>query len=83
MWPAAMMAKALIDRRRDRGRHDADHVLVLAGAGHFIRPPITPTTVDRNDALIAGGTPDGSARAQRIAWDTTLDFLRSRLRSGA
>lgn len=83
MWPAATMAQALIDRRRERdGCTEGDHLLLLPGTGHFIRPPIIPTTVDRNDALISGGTPEESARGQRIAWDATLAFLQSTLRTG-
>jgi hypothetical protein len=53
--------------------------LDLPAAGHFLRPPVTPTTVDRSASLVAGGTGAGSARAQRQAWTATLSFLRSTL----
>jgi dienelactone hydrolase len=75
MWPSATMAQALIDRRRQQGGHIADRLLLLPGAGHFLRPPVTPTTVDRNDSLVSGGTPQASARGQRAAWDAVLGFL--------
>jgi dienelactone hydrolase len=75
MWPSATMAEALIQRRRAHDAGDGDRLLLLPGAGHFMRPPITPTTVDRNDALISGGTPHGVAHGQRTAWDATLEFL--------
>jgi dienelactone hydrolase len=75
MWPSATMAEALIQRRRAHDAGDGDRFLVLPGAGHFLRPPVTPTTVDRNDTLISGGTPHHTARGQRAAWDATLKFL--------
>lgn len=80
MWPSATMAQALIERRRVHGVGD-DRLLLLPGAGHFLRPPVTPTTVDRNDALVSGGTPRGTARGQRAAWDATLEFLAKATRS--
>lgn len=79
MWPAATMAQALVERRRAHGTGDADRLLLLPGAGHFLRPPVIPTTVDRNDALISGGTPEGNARGQRAAWTATLEFLQQTL----
>jgi len=80
MWPSARMAQALVDRRRQHGGHAADRLLLLPGAGHFLRPPVTPTTVDRNDSLVSGGTPQASARGQRAAWDAVLGFLADTLR---
>ena len=73
MWPSAAMAQALLDRRRQQGA--GDRLLLLPDAGHFLRPPVTPTTVDRNESLISGGTPEGTARGQRAAWDAVLGFL--------
>jgi BAAT / Acyl-CoA thioester hydrolase C terminal len=64
----------LTERRRMHGVGD-DRLLLLPGAGHLLRPPVTPTTVDRNDALVSGGTPHGTARGQRAAWDANLEFL--------
>ncbi|MFP5348135.1 MAG: acyl-CoA thioester hydrolase/BAAT C-terminal domain-containing protein [Actinomycetes bacterium] len=79
MWPSEGMARALLERRRQAGRHEQDRLLVLPGAGHFLRPPVTPTTVDRNDSLVSGGTPEAVARGQRAAWDEILDFLGQHL----
>ncbi|WP_072805587.1 alpha/beta hydrolase [Rhodococcoides yunnanense] len=70
-YPADRMARALIARRR----RDTDRLLVLPNAGHFLRPPATPTTVDRNDSIVSGGTPAGTAKGQRRAWTEILDFL--------
>ncbi|TSE01895.1 hypothetical protein FOS14_00400 [Skermania sp. ID1734] len=80
MWPAKLMAAAVIDRRRQHGTGEHDELLVLDDVGHFVRPPVIPTTVDRNDALVSGGTPVGVARGQRRAWATIVDFLESNLR---
>jgi hypothetical protein len=72
MWPSVTMARALATRRSDRGD---DQLLILPGAGHFLRPPMTPSTVDRNDDLVSGGTPEGTAAGQRTAWDALLHDL--------
>jgi BAAT / Acyl-CoA thioester hydrolase C terminal/Acyl-CoA thioester hydrolase/BAAT N-terminal region len=75
MWPSEQMADQLLARRRTYGVAAADRQLTFPGAGHFLRPPITPTTVARSADLVAGGTADGTARAQRQAWDAILAFL--------
>jgi hypothetical protein len=56
-----------------------DVELDYPGAGHFFRPPATPSTVNRNDSLVAGGAPAESAQAQRDAWTRTLAFLKASL----
>ncbi|AZG46275.1 acyl-CoA thioester hydrolase/BAAT C-terminal domain-containing protein [Gordonia insulae] len=78
-YPADEMVRAIMDRRSSAGVGAADELHVYTGAGHFIRPPATPTTVDRSDGLVAGGTPRGSAVAQRDAWNRTLAFLGTHL----
>ncbi len=75
MWPSEEMGERLLARRRGHGVGNGDRHLVFPGAGHFIRPPITPTTVTWNADLVSGGTPEGTARAQRAAWDAVLEFL--------
>lgn len=75
-YPADRMARALI-ARRDR---DSDRLVILPNAGHFLRPPATPTTVDRNDSIVSGGTPAGTARGQRRMWTEALEFLETTLR---
>jgi dienelactone hydrolase len=80
-YPAADMARALIDRRvRKAAAHSTDDsLLTFADVGHFVRPPAIPTTVDRSDGLIAGGSPAPVARAQRDAWTAVLGFLGQHL----
>ena len=80
MWPSAAMAQALLDRRKERGDTSHDRLLLLPDAGHFLRAPVTPTTVDRNESLVSGGTPEGTARGQRTAWDTMLGFFTETIR---
>jgi BAAT / Acyl-CoA thioester hydrolase C terminal len=77
MWPSDQMAEQLLGRRRQHGVAAADRQVTFPGAGHFLRPPITPTTVARSADLVAGGTADGTARAQRQAWAAILAFLDS------
>jgi alpha-beta hydrolase superfamily lysophospholipase len=73
MWPSVSMAAALAARR---GHRPTDRMLVLPGTGHFVSPPATPTTVDRNADLVSGGTPEATGHGQRAAWDAALAFLQ-------
>jgi hypothetical protein len=43
---------------------------------------LIPTTVDRTESLVSGGTSAGNAAGSRTAWDATLTFLAQRLGSG-
>ena len=79
MWPSARMAAAIAERRSTAGVGADDVTLSFPGGGHFIRPPVTPTTVPWNDALVSGGTPAGSARAQSETWRQLLSFLKRHL----
>jgi dienelactone hydrolase len=78
MWPSALMATELLARRQQQG-HTEDRLLLLPYAGHFLRPPATPATVNRNHEVVSGGTPEGIAHGQREAWRSTLDFLAGTL----
>jgi dienelactone hydrolase len=73
MWPGASMAKMIEERRGGGDKHDRS--LTFAQAGHFLRPPITPTTVPWNDELVSGGSAEGNARAQAEGWAAILTFL--------
>ncbi len=75
MWPADEMAAAILSRR---GRADDEH-RSFADAGHFLGPPLIPTTVPWNDALVSGGTAAGNAAAQRDGWQAILGFLARHL----
>lgn len=75
MWPSDTMAAAIMARR---SRDDDQHI-DFPEAGHFLRPPITPTTVPYNDNLWSGGTPAGIARAQSDGWSAIHTFLREHL----
>jgi pimeloyl-ACP methyl ester carboxylesterase len=75
MWPSVTMADSIM-ARRDRAD---DHHRSFPDAGHFFRPPFTPTTVPWNDSLFSGGTAAGNARAQAEGWQAILNFLNDRL----
>jgi dienelactone hydrolase len=79
MYPAKEMADAILERRRRTGVGDEDRHLHFPEAGHFFRPPITPTTVPWTESLVAGGEPEATARAQEETWRALLDFLRDHL----
>lgn len=80
MWPGTEMAEALMRRRTEAGRSEDRH-RSFADCGHFIRPPITPTTVTSTEGVELGGTPEGCARASAEGWRETLVFLGERLRT--
>lgn len=75
MWPSVTMADSIM-ARRDRAD---DHHRSFPDAGHFFRPPFTPTTVPWKDSLFSGGTAAGNARAQAEGWQAILNFLNDRL----
>jgi dienelactone hydrolase len=79
MYPAKEMADAILERRRRSGVGDEDRHLHFPEAGHFFRPPTTPTTVPWTESLVAGGEPEATARAQEEAWRAVVDFLRDHL----
>ncbi len=79
MWPGARMAATIAQRRDSAGVSSDDVMLSFADAGHFIRPPITPTTVPWNDAFVSGGTAAANARAQSETWRAILSFLDTHL----
>ena len=83
MWPASEMAESIASRRRAHGVGADDRLLRFDDAGHFMRPPITPTTVPWSADLVSGGTASGNARAQAAAWSARLDFLGEHLGTGA
>ena len=56
MWPSTEMAAEIIARR---SRADDQH-LIFPDAGHFLRSPVTPTTVAHDDDLVSGGTPQAT-----------------------
>ncbi len=75
MWPSVTMARAMAARRRDAGVDAGDEVVVFDHAGHFLRPPVTATTVPWNDSMVSGGEPAATAVAQAEAWTRILGFL--------
>lgn len=79
MWPASEMSESIIERRRSHGAGSEDRQLQFAHAGHFIRPPITPTTIPWSADLVSGGTAQGNAHAQATAWAARLEFLAQHL----
>ncbi|MFC5804777.1 acyl-CoA thioester hydrolase/BAAT C-terminal domain-containing protein [Streptomyces formicae] len=81
LWPAEAMARALVDRRRTLPVDDV--LLIHPGAGHFLRPPLIPTTAGRTRALVGGGTPQANALAQRETWEAMTRFLERHLGAGS
>lgn len=77
MWPAAEMVERMTARRREAGIDGNDVTRVYPGAGHFFRPPHTPTTVPWSDGLVSGGSAEANARAQSEGWAALLGFLRA------
>jgi fermentation-respiration switch protein FrsA (DUF1100 family) len=79
MWPGAEMAEGIARRRQGSAAGAGDRYLRFPDAGHFVRPPVIPTTVHWNDAFVSGGTAAGDARMYAEAWRALLDFLGDHL----
>ncbi|MCX4514962.1 acyl-CoA thioesterase/BAAT N-terminal domain-containing protein [Streptomyces sp. NBC_01619] len=77
VWPSEAMARALVERRRTVAAQD--DLLIHPGAGHFMRPPLVPTTADRDGILVSGGTPQANALAQAETWAAMTRFLERHL----
>jgi dienelactone hydrolase len=85
MWPSTLMSEMVVERLSEHNyRYPFKH-LRYAGAGHGIRAPHLPTTVNagrhpiRGFLVARGGEPAEHAQAQREAWPAALDFLREAL----
>jgi uncharacterized protein len=81
MWPSAVMARDILARRRTRGGHPGDSLLVFAGAGHLIGKAYLPAGSTRiaGGRLETGGTAAGNARAQGEAWREVVRFFSAAL----
>jgi dienelactone hydrolase len=82
LWPSAAMARDVLARRRTRGGHPNDSLLLFAGAGHLIGKVYLPagSTLIAGGRLETGGTAAGNARAQGEAWREVVRFLSEALR---
>jgi dienelactone hydrolase len=74
VWPSCALAKVAMDRLTDSGHVDAhgDVSRCYPDTGHMIGPPGWPTTesyayANGSYVYVAGGTPAGTAHAQRQA----------------
>lgn len=86
VWPAEMMAKAIVTRLQECGFACTVEHLHYPAAGHLLRYPHLPTTarVSRHEHLRGakfsfGGAARADAEAQTDAWWRTIGFLRSKL----
>lgn len=85
VWPAEMMAKAIMDRLKDKGHAFPDAQLNYEGAGHQIGTPYSPTTINWlivSGGLIEdlGGSPERNALAALDSWTKISAFLQEHLR---
>lgn len=85
VWPAAPMAKMVVDRLRLRGfAHKVEH-LRYREAGHALRYPYLPTTTRTSRSawlkypISFGGTAQADAAAQEDAWRRVITFLDKHL----
>jgi pimeloyl-ACP methyl ester carboxylesterase len=80
IWPSALAGDRLAERLTEQHFPHEVRNLRLAGAGHAIRLPNYPAPFTRGYHplgvfLRMGGTPQANARAARVAWQETLEFL--------
>jgi len=90
LWPSCALAQIAMDRLHAAG-HDAMHddaLVCYEDTGHFIGPPGWPTaeTYAYRDSriggawMVLGGTPAGTAHAQRAMYERVATFLADQLR---
>jgi dienelactone hydrolase len=80
LWPSTQMAAEVIKRLDAQGfPHRREH-LVYPDAGHGLALPYLPTTTINSGAILAGGTPAGTAAANADAWPKAVAFLGEALR---
>ncbi|MGX7826530.1 acyl-CoA thioester hydrolase/BAAT C-terminal domain-containing protein [Actinokineospora sp. 24-640] len=86
LWPSRELSQISVERMEDAGLESNIDVHSFDDAGHIILLPNQPTTYDHyflpmpyGVYFALGGTPEGSHRANRVAWEHTLDFLGSSL----
>lgn len=81
VWPADQMAETVVAAMTDAPGRATHHE--YADAGHSIFVPYHPTTeravAERDDGpnMVHGGTPAGTAAADRDSWQRTLDALET------
>jgi dienelactone hydrolase len=75
-WPSAMMSRRAMDRLRRNHHPYADAHVSYEGAGHWLPSDYLPTGgLQGRMADEIGGTPIGTATAQRQWWPRVLNFL--------
>ncbi len=80
-WPAADMARTLVERMTAVGRADDVTHISYPGAGHLLFWDYLPATAaDRNAGQIFGGTPAATAAARADSWPKIQTFLTDALR---
>jgi dienelactone hydrolase len=89
MWPSDIFAARVVDRlKAHQFKHPVEHYS-YEHAGHQMTRPFTPTSEVRQVRThavskrpnMAGGTPEGQAKANEDSWEKLLAFLDKYLRN--
>jgi len=89
LWPSDIFAARVVERlKAHHFKHPVEHYS-YENAGHQIARPFVPTTGVREVNIhpvskrpnMAGGTPEGQARANEDSWEKLLAFLDKYLRN--
>ena len=89
IWPADIFTTRIVARLKAHGfTHPVEHY-AYENAGHLISRPFVPTSDVRQIFIhavskrpnMAGGTPEGQARANEQSWERLLAFLDKYLRT--
>ncbi|MBX9727600.1 MAG: hypothetical protein K2X31_01725, partial [Sphingopyxis sp.] len=79
LWPSCTMARAVRDRRAERGGGPT-LLLAYADAGHGGHgPPVAPGSPGYESLGSLGGSNEGNAAARADGWPKTLAFLAEAL----
>jgi dienelactone hydrolase len=89
LWPSDVFAARVVERLKEhKFKHPVEHYS-YENAGHMMTRPYVPTSDVRAVRIhpvtkrpnVAGGTPEGQARANEDSWQKLLAFLDKYLRS--
>jgi dienelactone hydrolase len=77
LWPSALMAQQIMQRRQSMAQRFADELLVYPGAGHLIGIPFQFAKAEMaHSSLDVGGSPEADEAADEQSWPIIVQFLQ-------
>jgi dienelactone hydrolase len=78
LWPSALMAQQILQRRASMSPRFADRILIYPGAGHHIGVPFEFAKAELAHAFLdLGGSPEADEGADEASWPLIVRFLQT------